>query len=89
MDFNKWFNDLHEQGRHVDTLEKAQWFAFGHLPRHLQPISREIWHTAAHVISQLPDGPQLTLGLQYLIEAKDCFVRQGVTAIVVPGLSNG
>jgi hypothetical protein len=87
MDFNKWFNDLHERDRHPSTLEKAQWFAFEHLPRHLQPYSREVWHFAAYVIDSLPDGPQLTLGLQRLIEAKDCFVRQAVTAIQAP--SNG
>jgi hypothetical protein len=89
MEFNQWFNALYEKGRHPSTLEKAQWFSFEHLPRHLQPFSRETWHFAAYMIDHLPDGPQLTLGLQHLIDAKDCFVRQATTAMQVEGSSNG
>jgi hypothetical protein len=28
------------------------------------------------LLTNLEDGPQLTKGLQHLLEAKDCFVRQ-------------
>jgi hypothetical protein len=35
------------------------------------------------MISELPDGPELTAGLRKLLEAKDCFVRQALTVTKV------
>jgi len=63
------------KGRHVDTAHLARYFAYGHLPPHLQAVSRACHDLAAEMIRVLPDGPELTSGLRKLLEAKDCFVR--------------
>ena len=36
--------------------------------------------TAEGMIEELPDGPELTVGLRKLLEAKDCFVRAAIEA---------
>lgn len=52
-----------------------KYFAFEHLPEHLQAVSKPIG-ALAHLIDQsLPDGPEKSAGLRKLLEAKDCFVR--------------
>lgn len=61
--------------RHPSITEKLDWFEYEHLnPRLSWAVEScaELAETAAHGI---PDHPQLALGLQKLIEAKDCFVR--------------
>jgi len=40
----------------------------------LQEVARPV-HDVAHRMAGQLDGPQLELGLQRLLEAKDCFVR--------------
>ena len=58
-----------------------KWFAYGHLPEALQPKSKP-WHDmAAHVIATVEPGPERTVALRKLLEAKDAAVR----ASVVPG----
>lgn len=66
------------EGRHPSIVEKAQYFGFDHLPPKLQVISKPCHWLAECMIEILPDNPQLALGLQKLIEAKDCFVRAGL-----------
>lgn len=61
--------------RHPGTAAVAKHFAFEHLPEHLATVSKHCHDLAAHMISELPDGPELTTGLRKLLEAKDCFVR--------------
>jgi hypothetical protein len=61
--------------RHASTTGIARYFDYGHLPDHLNPISGDCAWLAEQMISQLPDGPELTTGLRKLLEAKDCFVR--------------
>jgi hypothetical protein len=54
-------------------------FAYGHLPEHLQVISKP-FHDLAWVIAQRPTqrpAEQMTC-LRKLLEAKDCAVRMGV-----------
>lgn len=52
-----------------------QFFAFEHLPEHLQGTSRE-FHRLAHVmVDWLPRNPERTTALRKLLEAKDCAVR--------------
>ena len=54
-----------------------RYFEFGHLPEHLQPVSRII-RDAAQALYALPDSQDETefaQGLRKLLEAKDCFVR--------------
>lgn len=52
-----------------------RWFAFGHLPPHLQEVSKPCAELANTIDLMLPEGPEKTAGLRKLLEAKDCFVR--------------
>ena len=61
--------------RHPGTTHLLRYFEYAHLPEHLQPISRECAVLASRMVTDLPDGPELTAGLRKLLEAKDCFVR--------------
>lgn len=81
MTFDEWIEHLHKTQRHPSTLEKAQWFAHDHLPPHLRETSKRCFELAVAMTLTVPDGPQLSLGLQHLIDAKDCFVRQMTTAV--------
>lgn len=49
-------------------------FAFEHLPPHLQEVSRPCGELARQMAASL-EGTELTVGLRKLLEAKDCFVR--------------
>ena len=61
--------------RHPATPGLRRYFAWEHLPPHLQGISMPCAELADEMIQELPDGPELTTGLRKLLEAKDCFVR--------------
>lgn len=50
-------------------------FEYGHLPLHLQGISREFKLLAHAMHDSLPMGAELIAGLRKLLEAKDCMVR--------------
>lgn len=52
-----------------------QFFAYAHLPPHLQGVSREIALLAQEMDQRLPQGPEKSAGLRKLLEAKDCLVR--------------
>jgi hypothetical protein len=52
-----------------------KFFAYEHLPAHLQAISKPIGELAALMESTLQDGPEKSAGMRKLLEAKDCFVR--------------
>ena len=52
----------------------AQFFAFGHLPAHLQEVSRP-FANLAEVILALPRNPERTVALRKLLESKDAAVR--------------
>ncbi|MFE7072723.1 hypothetical protein ACFU96_21835 [Streptomyces sp. NPDC057620] len=66
--------------RHPGTAHIAKFFAYAHLPEHLQAVSRPFQELADQMISVLPDGPELTAGLRKLLEAKDCMVRAALDA---------
>jgi hypothetical protein len=51
-----------------------RFFAYDHLPEHLQAISKPL-SALAHAMNELPDSAEKTTGLRKLLEAKDCFVR--------------
>lgn len=61
--------------RHPATTGVLKFFEFAHLPERLQAVSRPCAELAHGMVEQLPDGPELTVGLRKLLEAKDCFVR--------------
>lgn len=51
-----------------------QFFAFEHLPEHLQAVSRP-FATLAEGLMCLPRNPERTVALRKLLEAKDAAVR--------------
>ena len=60
--------------RHPAIAGVLQFFAFAHLPQHLQDVSRPFCELAEKVA----DGPQnaeATVALRKLLEAKDAAVR--------------
>lgn len=52
-----------------------QFFAYQHLPEHLQVISRPFGELAERIVTDLPRNPERTTALRKLLEAKDCAVR--------------
>lgn len=61
-----------------DENSILKFFAYEHLPAHLQAASKPIGELARLMDQSLPDGPEKSAGLRKLLEAKDCFVRAKV-----------
>lgn len=61
---------------HPSTERILQFFKYQHLPPVLQEISKP-FSELAHALVEHPDlgGPELTVALRKLLEAKDCAVR--------------
>lgn len=51
-----------------------QFFAYEHLPAHLQAVSKPFCELAATIL-MLPRNPERTVALRKLLEAKDAAVR--------------
>lgn len=62
-----------ERVRDKEHIE--QFFAYGHLPPHLQAVSKPFGELAANIIDTLPRNPERTVALRKLLEAKDAAVR--------------
>lgn len=58
-----------------------KWFDYAHLPDHLQVVSRPFCDLAAFIAHDIQPGPERTVALRKLLEAKDAAVR----AVVSPG----
>ena len=52
-----------------------KFFEYGHLPEHLQAVSKDICEVAKKLDESLPSNAETSAGLRKLLEAKDCFVR--------------
>lgn len=52
-----------------------QFFAYAHLPAHLQEISKPFGDLAELMVNTLPANAERTASLRKLLEAKDCAVR--------------
>lgn len=52
-----------------------RYFAYEHLPPHLQEVSKVFGDLARHLDQSIPDGPEKSAGLRKMLEAKDCLVR--------------
>lgn len=52
-----------------------QFFAFSHLPTHLQAVSEPFYNLAHVLVASLPRNPERTVALRKLLEAKDAAVR--------------
>lgn len=68
---------------HPATSALLRFFEYSHLPPNLQRVSQPFC-TVAHdlaggVLGPL-DGPELTVALRKLLEAKDCAVRAALPA---------
>jgi hypothetical protein len=52
-----------------------QFFAWAHLPAHLQEVSKPFGELAASIVATLPRNPERTVALRKLLESKDAAVR--------------
>lgn len=72
---------------HPATVQVLEHFGYDHLAPHLQEVSKP-FHDLAHDLAgaatrdggELLDGPEVTVALRKLLEAKDCAVRAAVAA---------
>ncbi|MEH0610332.1 hypothetical protein [Streptomyces scabiei] len=63
--------------RHPDTEAILRYFDPGHgrLAPHLAAVSALFHGLAYELVSRVPEGTELRVGLRHLLEAKDCAVR--------------
>lgn len=59
-----------QQPEHIE-----QFFAYEHLPPHLQAVSKPFANLATMIVTALPRNPERTVALRKLLEAKDAAVR--------------
>ena len=55
-----------------------KWFEYKHLPERLQGTSKVFHTTARFIIETIEPGPECTVALRKLLEAKDAAVRAKV-----------
>lgn len=55
--------------------ELLRFFEFGHLPEHLQQVSRPFHALATRILELTNSGQEQDMALRKLLEAKDCAVR--------------
>ena len=70
MSDEKYITPAKENEEHI-----IQFFAYVHLPEHLQEISKPFCEVAHWMVDNLPRNPERSAGLRKLLEAKDCAVR--------------
>ena len=52
-----------------------QFFAYEHLPQHLQSVSKPFGDLARRLVCELPKNTERVVALRKLLEAKDAAVR--------------
>jgi len=52
-----------------------KWFEFKHLPENLQVVSVKFFEVACEIVALTEPGPERTVCLRKLLEAKDAAVR--------------
>lgn len=67
-----------ERSMHSATAHVARLFAYDHLPPCLQAVSKPFHDLAEHLINAHSDGPELTVALRHLKDAKDAAVNHAV-----------
>lgn len=60
---------------HKAIEDVLKYFAYSHLPEHLQAVSKQFADLAQVVAERAPDSPETTVALRKLLEAKDAAVR--------------
>lgn len=75
---------------HPSVESLLEFFEYEHLPPHLQQVSKHFHWLAWALVGQAPvgpssthkqialSGPELTVALRKLLEAKDCAVRAAI-----------
>lgn len=59
----------------VPEERMLKWFEYDHLPPHLQEVSKQFGELAKSIESSIDSGPERTVALRKLLEAKDAAVR--------------
>lgn len=67
-----------DQSADAPTDPMLQFFAFAHLPSHLQATSKQFHDVAVWTVNVLPRNPERTVALRKLLEAKDAAVRSAI-----------
>ena len=65
----------------MEEERMLKWFAYEHLPEKLQAVSAPFGRLAETVVERIDGGPERTVALRKLLEAKDAAVR----ATLYPG----
>lgn len=63
---------------HPSVWQVLRFFSYSHLDPEKQEISKKFHDFAHTLVDQCPEGPEVTVGLRKLLEAKDCFVRSSI-----------
>ncbi len=72
------------KGTMPETDRMLKWFEYDHLPELLREISKK-FHDMAHIMcKELLPGPERTVMLRKLLEAKDAAVRQRIEDQAIP-----
>jgi hypothetical protein len=71
---------LRVEDRHPSTQQVMRYFEYSHRRNDLAVVSKEFHILAHRLLCLLPDGPELTVALRKLLEAKDAVVRQAVAS---------
>lgn len=59
----------------MDEDRMMKWFAYEHLPEHLKVVSVKFYEVACSLCALTEPGPERTVALCKLLEAKDAAVR--------------
>lgn len=68
-----------ERKNEMDQDRMMKWFAYEHLPERLQAVSKPFGQLAAQIEQTIDGGPERTVALRKLLEAKDAAVRAALT----------
>lgn len=66
--------------KELGLMEKPEermikWFAYDHLPQPLKSVSQQFYVLATNLVADIAHGPERTVALRKLLEAKDAAVR--------------
>jgi hypothetical protein len=71
--FNQLFGGF--LGFEMEEDRMMKWFAYEHLPEHLRVVSIKFYEVACSLCALVDAGPERTVALRKLLEAKDAAVR--------------
>lgn len=67
--------NVQNDGAHPSIMHVLQYFAYDHLPEHLQAVSQPFAELAEQIANRAPNSQETTVALRKLLEAKDAAVR--------------